>query len=285
VAAVTYRGRIAPTPTGDLHVGHARTFVAAARRAEEAGGHLVLRVEDLDPLRCRPEWTERAIEDLAWLGVRWTEGPVFQTQRRAVYEDAWRALRDGGHVYPCRVSRRELRDAVHAPHDEEEGEEAVFPPSLRPPSGTGRDAKSPAGVVWRFRVPEGEPVRFTDAQCGERTFVAGRDFGDFVVWRKDDVPAYELAVVADDAAMGITEVVRGEDLLRSTARQLLVYRALGLTPPEWRHVPLVRDAEGRRLAKRHQALAVRELRSRGYSPEEVLAMDAHSVATSTTERG
>jgi glutamyl-tRNA synthetase len=269
---VTYRGRIAPTPTGDLHVGHARTFVAAARRAEAAGGELVLRIEDLDPLRCKPEWTERAIEDLAWLGVRWTEGPHHQSRRRTVYEDAWRALRDGGHVYPCRVSRRELRDAAHAPHDDEEGDEPLFPPALRPAPGTGRDADSPAGVVWRFRVPDGETVCFTDALRGEQRFIAGESFGDFVVWRKDDVPAYELAVVADDADMGITEVVRGEDLLRSTARQLLVYRALGATPPAWCHVPLVRDGDGRRLAKRHDALSVRELRMRGLGPEEVLAL-------------
>jgi glutamyl-tRNA synthetase len=127
-------------------------------------------------------------------------------------------------------------------------------------------------VVWRFRVPDGEVVRFTDARRGAQSFTAGIDFGDFVVWRKDDVPAYELAVVADDVAMGITEVVRGEDLLRSTARQLLVYRALGATPPAWRHLPLVRDADGRRLAKRHQALSVRELRERGLTPEEVLAL-------------
>jgi glutamyl-tRNA synthetase len=269
---VTYRGRIAPTPTGELHVGHARTFVAAWRRAEEAGGALVLRVEDLDPLRCRPEYAAQAVEDLAWLGVRWTEGPVYQSRRRPVYEAAWRRLRDAGLVYPCRVSRRELRDAAHAPHDDEEGAEPVFPPALRAPPGAGRDARSPAGVVWRFRVPDGETVRFVDALRGPQAFTAGADFGDFVVWRRDDVPAYELAVVADDAAMGVTEVVRGEDLLRSTARQLLVYRALGAAPPAWRHLPLVRDAAGRRLAKRHGALSVRALRARGLAPEEVLAL-------------
>ncbi len=269
---MTYRGRIAPTPTGELHVGHARTFVAAWRRAEEAGGALVLRVEDLDPLRCRPEYAAWAVEDLAWLGVRWTEGPVYQSRRRPVYEAAWRRLLDAGHLYPCHVSRRGLRDAAHAPHDDEEGAEPVFPPALRPPPGAGRDARSPAGVAWRFRVPDGETVRFVDALRGPQAFTAGADFGDFVVWRRDDVPAYELAVVADDAAMGVTEVVRGEDLLRSTARQLLVYRALGAAPPAWRHLPLVRDAAGRRLAKRHGALSVRALRARGLAPEEVLAL-------------
>jgi glutamyl/glutaminyl-tRNA synthetase len=269
---MTYRGRIAPTPTGDMHVGHARTFVAAWRRAEEAGGRVVLRVEDLDPLRCRPEYAARAMDDLAWLGVRWAEGPHYQSGRRATYEAAWRALRDAGLVYPCHVSRREVRDAAHAPHDDEEGAESIFPASLRAAPGVGRDAEVPSGAVWRFRVPDGEVVTFTDARYGPRAYTAGVDFGDFVVWRKDDVPAYELAVVADDVAMGITEVVRGEDLLRSTARQLLVYRALGAVPPAWCHQPLVRDAHGRRLAKRDHALSVRELRERGLAPAEVLAL-------------
>jgi glutamyl/glutaminyl-tRNA synthetase len=267
-----YLGRIAPTPTGEMHVGHARTFVAAYERAIAAGGEVVLRIEDLDPLRCRPEWSAQAIEDLAWLGVRWTGDPEYQSQRRAVYEDVWRRLRDAGLVYPSQRSRREVRDAAHAPHEEEEGAEPIFPPSLRPPLGTGRDATAPRGELWRFRVPDGEVVRFTDACRGPQAFTAGVDFGDFVVWRKDDVPAYELAVVADDIDMRITEVVRGEDLLRSTARQLLVYRALDATPPAWCHLPLVRDAEGRRLAKRHQALSIRELRARGMTPAEVLAL-------------
>ncbi|HEY0997910.1 MAG TPA: tRNA glutamyl-Q(34) synthetase GluQRS [Gemmatimonadaceae bacterium] len=267
-----YRGRIAPTPTGDMHVGHARTFHAAWRRAIDAGGSVILRIEDLDPLRCRPESAAHAIEDLRWLGVEWSEGPYHQSQRRFVFEEAWRRLRDAGVVYPSGLSRRDLRDAAHAPHDDEEGAEAIFPPALRPPPGTGSDAASPAGTVWRFRVPDGEVVRFTDACRGPQEFTAGADFGDFIVWRKDDVPAYELAVVADDIAMGITEVVRGEDLLRSTARQLLVYRALGAAPPAWCHLPLVRDAEGRRLAKRHHALSIRELRERGLSPEAVLAL-------------
>jgi glutamyl-tRNA synthetase len=255
-----------------MHVGHARTFVEAWRRAEAAGGSIILRIEDLDPLRCRDEWTTQAIDDLAWLGVRWTEGPDYQSQRRSTYEDAWRALRDGGHIYPSTVSRREVRDAAHAPHEDEEGAEPIFPPELRPPIGTGRDIELPGGVVWRFRVPDGEVIRFTDACRGAQAFTAGADFGDFIVWRKDDVPAYELAVVADDIAMEITEVVRGEDLLCSTARQLLVYRALGATPPSWCHLPLVRDESGRRLAKRHQSLSIRELRERGLSPAEVLAL-------------
>lgn len=255
-----------------MHAGHARTFVTAARRAHDAGGDLVLRIEDLDPLRCHADHTARTMEDLAWLGIRWTEGPHYQSARRARYVDAWRTLRDGGFVYPCMVSRKEARDAAHAPHGDEELAESVFPPSLRPAMDAGRDAPSPAGAVWRFRVPDGETIVFTDAFRGAQSYTAGVDVGDFVIWRRDDVPAYELAVVVDDIAMGITEVVRGEDLLRSTARQLLVYRALGARPPAWCHLPLVRDAEGRRLAKRHQALSVRELRAQGLTPTEVLAL-------------
>jgi glutamyl-tRNA synthetase len=170
------------------------------------------------------------------------------------------------------VSRREVRDAAHAPHEEDENFEPIFPPELRADPAEGRAAESPAGVVWRFRVPDGETIRFTDAQRGDQTFVAGTDFGDFVVWRADDVPAYELAVVADDVDMRITEVVRGEDLLRSTARQLLIYRALDAAPPAWCHLPLVRDSHGKRLAKRHQALSIRELRAQGMTPGEVLAI-------------
>lgn len=270
--AVPYLGRIAPTPTGDLHIGHARTFFNAYRRAVDARGAVLLRIEDLDPLRCRDEWTQRAIEDLEWLGIRWLDEPVHQSTRRDVYVDVWQRLRDSGHIYPSTVSRKEIRDAAHAPHEEDEENEPIFPASMRPSPDTGRDAESPSGVVWRFRVPDGEIIRFDDATTGAQSFTAGADFGDFIVWRKDDVPAYELAVVADDIAMRVSEVVRGEDLLRSTARQLLIYRALAATPPAWCHLPLVRDAAGRRLAKRHPALSIRELRGRGLSPDEVLAL-------------
>jgi glutamyl/glutaminyl-tRNA synthetase len=269
---MTYRGRIAPTPTGEIHVGHARTFMAAWRRAMDAGGEVVLRIDDLDPLRCREEYTRQTIADLEWLGVRWTDGPCYQSQRRPIYDAMWRTLRDAGLIYPSHASRKEIRDAAHAPHEDEETWEPVFPRKLRAHRDAGRDTEHPAGIVWRFRVPDGEIVSFVDAERGPQSFTAGVDFGDFVVWRKDDVPAYELAVVADDVEMRITEVVRGEDLLRSTARQLLIYRALEANPPSWRHLPLVRDGEGRRLAKRHQPLSVAQLRKQGLTPEEVMAL-------------
>ena len=268
---MTYRGRLAPTPTGEMHLGHARTFHAAWRRAREADGRVVLRIEDLDHLRCRPEYTATMLADFAWLGLDWDEGPYYQSQRREVFLDVWRALRDAGAIYPSTVSRKEVRDAAHAPHEDEEDADPVFPVALRTPPGAERAHETPDGVTWRFRVPDGRPVSFTDVRCGPLSFTAGVDFGDFVVWRRDGVPAYELAVVADDVAMGITEVVRGEDLLKSTARQLLVYEALGATPPRWCHEPLVRDAEGRRLAKRHAPLSLPQLRAQGMSPAEVLA--------------
>ena len=267
-----YRGRIAPTPTGEIHLGHARTFHQAWRRAVAADGALILRIEDLDPLRCRAEYTRQIIDDLQWMGLRWTEGPTYQSQRSDVYRQVWLRLWDAGLIYPCHATRKDVRDAAHAPHDDEEGAEPIFPPALRPPRGAERRYREPHGVVWRFRVPDDESIRFDDVHQGRQSFTAGVDFGDFVVWRKDGVPAYELAVVADDVDMQITEVVRGADLLKSTARQLLIYRALGASPPVWCHEALVRDAAGQRLAKRCQALSLRTLRERGLTWAQALAM-------------
>lgn len=261
-----YIGRIAPTPTGLLHAGHAATFRTAHDRARAAGGRLILRIEDIDAQRCRPEFAAACIEDLSWLGIAWDEGPILQSERRAIFLDAWTRLRDGGFIYPSPHSRRDVELAAQAPHEEE----PIFPVEWRQPSAEGLRWKTPAGMNWRFRVPDGETLSFHDEHLGVTEFVAGRDFGDFVVWRRDDAPAYELAVVADDIAMGITEVVRGEDLLVSTARQLLLYRALNATPPRFYHCPLVRDADGQRLAKRSAARSLRALREAGHSPEAVL---------------
>ena len=272
-----YRGRIAPSPTGYLHLGHARTFWTAYERAKH--GVLVLRVEDLDASRCRPEFREAIAEDLRWFGIEWHEGPdlggpyrpYVQSQRD--YLPVWRSLRDAGMIYPCTCSRRDVMGSLSAPHGDGpgdaqgEGDEPVYPGTCRHRLADARGIGAPAGVNWRFRVPDGEGMRFQDGRAGEVRAVAGRDFGDFIVWRKDNIPSYQLAVVADDAAMGITEVVRGEDLLRSTFRQILLYRALGFAEPAWYHCPLVRDAEGRRLAKRDAALSLRELRRSGATPE------------------
>lgn len=273
---MTYRGRLAPSPTGYLHLGHARTFLIAAERTREFGGTLISRNEDLDPDRCRPEFVSAMFEDLRWLGLSWAEGPdcggpfapYSQSERRELYLRTWRNLRDGGHIYPCTCSRKDLASAVGAPNDVDD--EPVYPGNCR----SRTDAKNfedPAGVNWRFRVADGEEIIFVDQHLGSQRYVAGRDFGDFVIWRRDDVPAYQLAVVADDYEMKISEVVRGADLLKSTARQLLLYRALGWEAPEFYHCDLVRDEAGMRLGKRHDALSIRKLRESGWTAEQVRA--------------
>jgi glutamyl-tRNA synthetase len=272
-----YRGRLAPSPTGFLHLGHARTFWVAQQLALAHGGTLILRNEDLDCARVKPQFVPAMLEDLRWFGLHWQEGPDLggtlgpysQSERGPVYTAAFSKLRDQGFVYPCTCSREDVRRALNAPHAGED--EPVYPGTCRPPNGAGPTAHpgNPLGsprVNWRFRVPDDEVVRFNDGFYGEQQFVAGKDFGDFVVWRHEGLPAYQLAVVVDDALMRITEVVRGEDLLRSTARQLLLYRALGWSPPRFCHCPLLRDEAGARLAKRHDALSLRALRAQNARP-------------------
>ena len=282
----TYRGRLAPSPTGLLHIGHARTFWVAARRAVKHGGALILRNEDLDSARCRPEFVAAMYEDLRWLGIHWNEGPdrggalgpYSQSERREWYLAAWRRLVEGGVVYPCSCSRKDVALAAGAPNEGDD--EPLYPgtcrpkfsllaPKMREKLGTQPIPEKPAGVNWRFQVPDGQEVSFTDLHMGPQRFVAGNDFGDFIVWRRDDVPAYQLAVVVDDAAMQISEVVRGADLLKSTARQIVLFRALGLEIPEYYHCDLLRDESGVRLAKRHDALSIRSLRESGWTPERV----------------
>ena len=275
---MSYRGRLAPSPNGNLHLGHARSFHIAYERAIERGGSIVLRIEDLDPGRCKPEFVQAIYDDFHWLGLQWEGEPMFQSKRREAYVSAWKQLRDGGYIYPCLRTRKDLRTAASAPHAEDEGAEPIYPPAWRPPPGSGQDRLEPAGSNWRFRVPDGEAVCFHDDLRGPQRFVAGTDFGDFLVWRRDDAASYELAVVVDDIDQEISEVVRGEDLLRSTARQILVYRALGAEPPAWAHLKLVVGDDGRRLAKRHGSLSLQALREAGRDPVECLAI-ANSATT------
>jgi glutamyl-tRNA synthetase len=278
----SYRGRLAPSPTGLLHLGHARTFWTAAQRASERGGTLILRNEDLDPQRCRAELAGAMLEDLRWLGIQWDEGPdcggpfgpYVQSERRALYRAALEKLKHRGMIYPCTCSRKDVALAAGAPNDGDD--EPVYPGTCRPRSfTTAADVEGPAplnstdSVHWRFRVPDSEEICFTDLHLGPQRIIAGRDFGDFVVWRRDDVPAYQLAVVVDDAAMQVTEVVRGADLLKSTARQILLFRALGYSVPDYYHCDLVRDEAGMRLAKRHDSLSIRTLREAGWTPAQV----------------
>jgi glutamyl-tRNA synthetase len=272
-----YRGRIAPSPTGFLHLGHAATFWTAYARAVAAEGNLVLRMEDLDPQRSKPEFAQAAIEDLQWLGIHWQEGPDIggphapytQSERQPLYLAALHKLIEQRRVYPCRCTRKDLAQLAQAPHEDE----PIYPGTCRP-SAAEDSLSNPldTGVNWRFHVPDGERIEFRDEHFGLQRFTAGEDFGDFLVWRKDGVPAYQLAVTVDDPAMRITEVVRGADLLKATARQILLCRALGLPEPSWHHCPLILDENGRRLAKRHDALSLRKLRASGMKPEEVLKL-------------
>jgi len=250
------------------------TFWTARQRASH--GVLILRVEDLDAIRCRPEYRNAIIEDLHWFGIQWQEGPdlggphapYLQSQRD--FLPIWRRLRDAGLIYPCTCSRRDVLSSLSAPHGEEKAvdDEPLYPGACRHRAVQAPHINNPAGVNWRFRVPDGEEIRFQDGRAGDLRAIAGRDFGDFIIWRKDNIPSYQLAVVADDAAMAITEVVRGEDLIQSTFRQILLYRALRFPEPAWYHCPLIRDSTGRRLAKRHQSLSLNALRRSGAAPAQ-----------------
>ncbi len=266
-----YVGRIAPSPTGYLHLGHAQTFRIAHQRARAAGGRLVFRMEDLDEPRCRPEFAAAAIEDLKWFGLDWDEGPdiggphapYLQSQRLSCYRTFLDRLIRADLVYPCTCSRKEIQASVSAPNEGDE--EPVYPGNCRHRSA--KDVPTTGRFNWRFRVRDSETIPFVDGNLGPQSFTAGKDFGDFVVWRHDGIPSYQLAVVTDDILMGITEVVRGADLLLSTARQLLLYQGLGSTAPEFYHCELVRDSQGLRLAKRHESHSLRTLRRRGNGTE------------------
>jgi glutamyl/glutaminyl-tRNA synthetase len=271
--AAAYRGRLAPSPTGFLHLGHARTFWAAQERARANGGVLILRNEDLDAARFKMEFVDAMIEDLRWFGFEWSEGPdcggpfapYNQSERMDFYRAALERLRAGNFIYPCTCSRKDIQAATRAPHANDDNE-PVYPGTCR---GNSKLKTQNSKFAWRFRVPDGETISFADGNFGEQRFVAGKDFGDFVVWRGDGVPAYQLACAVDDAAMRITEVVRGADLLASTARQILLYRALNLPPPKFLHCALMLDETGARLAKRHDALSLRTLREGGETPESI----------------
>jgi len=247
-------------------------------------------MEDLDPQRSRPEFAAASMEDLEWLGIRWQEGPDIggpfapysQSERQPLYLAALQQFIAQGLVYPCRCTRKDLAQLAQAPHDDE----PVYPGMCRASKlEQSRNPTIEAGVNWRFRVPDGQRIEFQDGHFGGQSFLAGVDFGDFLVWRKDGVPAYQLAVAVDDAAMRITEVVRGADLLKSTARQILLCRALNLPEPMWHHCPLVTDEHGERLAKRNDALSLRKLRASGVKPEDLLRTTVSNCEEPNSHRG
>ena len=275
------RGRLAPSPTGALHLGNARTFMIAWLRARAAGGQLILRMEDLDHPKNKPGAANAALDDLRWLGLDWDEGPdtggphapYTQTERKARYAAALRTLRRQGLAYPCTCTRRDVEAGQSAPH----AEDGLYYPGTcrgRHPDYAAAARALPPGRLpaWRFAAPPGETVRFDDVFAGAVGQDVSEACGDFVLARDPDGAGYMLAVVVDDAAMGITEVVRGDDLLPATPRQLLLYRALGLTPPAFLHVPLVVSEDGRRLAKRHGDTRIAALRAAGAPPEKIVGL-------------
>ena len=270
-----YIGRLAPSPTGALHLGNARTFMVAYLRARSAGGRLIMRMEDLDHPRDKPGAAAQAVEDLKWLGFEWDEEYV-QSERRGIYRRALQKLCDAGLAYPCICSRRDVESAQGAPH---EGEQLFYPGTCRGRFATWADACAalPPGRLpcWRFRAAPGE-VAFDDVFAGRFSQDVAATLGDFPLARDAGGAGYTLAAVVDDADMGVTEVVRGDDLLAATPAHILVQRALGLRTPRYCHVPLVVGRDGRRLAKRHGDTRIASYRSSGASPEAIVGMLAAS---------
>ena len=286
-APSAYVGRLAPAPTGALHLGNARTFLVAWLRARQAGGRLLLRLEDLDHPKVKPRAAAQVYEDLRWLGLDWDDGAdqtpeLVQSNRRARYRAILERLSGGGRVYPCGCSRRELESIQSAPQDGVDAPEYRYPNRCRPPA-----PPPPEPRCLRFRLdvrPDLTRQAFVDVFHGARDGDLERWSGDFVVARDWDHAAYQLAVVVDDHDGGVSEVVRGDDLLSSTERQLALYRALGWTPPAFCHVPLVVGPDGRRLAKRHGDTRLSAFRGIGVEPERIVAWLAETLGCAVRGR-
>lgn len=273
---MTRRGRFAPTPSGMLHLGNAFTALAAWLQMRQAGGEFVLRVEDIDIARSRAELAERQLDDLRWLGIDWDEGPrvggpyapYVQSERLPLYEAALAKLEAAGRLYPCYCSRADLALIASAPHGLS-SEGAAYPGICRHLTPEERAAKGASKTpAMRFLMAE-RPIAFRDGWMGDVVF-EGEALGDFVAKRADGMFSYQLAVTVDDAAMGITDVLRGADLLDSTPRQLALYEALGLAAPSFAHVPLIVDAAGERLSKRDKSLTLASLRDGGTAPQRLV---------------
>jgi glutamyl-tRNA synthetase len=266
--------RLAPSPTGALHLGNARTFLVNWLLARQGGWRIALRVDDLDGPRVKVGADAQAIEDLRWLVLDWDEGPTYQSPRAAVYQSAVDSLLSSGAAYYCVCSRKEVEGAASAPHAEDGA--AIYPGTCRGRYRSIEEARAASGrePAVRFAVPTGEVLTFDDAFAGPQSFDVGRRLGDFVIAKADGTAAYHLATVIDDSAMLVSDVVRGDDLLDSTPRQILLYRALGLADrvPRYCHLPLVVGPDGRRLAKRHGDTRLAYYRERGVRAARVLAL-------------
>jgi glutamyl-tRNA synthetase len=270
-------GRLAPSPTGGLHVGHARTFLIAWLAARASGGRIVLRIEDIDATRVRQGATEAAIDDLRWLGLDWDAGPYVQSERLGAYREALERLKERELVYPCSCTRAEIARAASAPHAVDEG--PTYPGTCSGRSASDATQLGDRHFAWRFRVPAG-PVAWDDLFRGPLALDPKQIGGDFLVARSPFMPSYQLAVVVDDLAMGADQVIRGDDLIPSTPRQILLARAFGGTPPAYGHVPLVVGPDGKRLAKRDGSIKLGTLREEGVDPRRLVGWVARSCGWS-----
>jgi len=276
-------GRLAPSPTGLLHLGHARTFLLAYWHIRAHAGQLLMRMEDLDGPRAEMRFADAALADLEWLGLDW-DGPVFlQSTELARLNAAVNTLLESGKAYPCVCSRGDIRSAQSAPQGN--ALEPRYPGTCRGRYTSFAEAERQSGRAAgaRLLVPEGA-ITVEDGVAGPSTWDVARDVGDFLIAKRDKAPAYQLAVVVDDEAQGVNEVLRGDDLLPSAARQWHVQNALGFAHPAWFHVPLVTDATGRRLAKREADLSLAELRAGGTDPRAIVAWAARSAGIRVNER-
>jgi glutamyl-tRNA synthetase len=269
-------GRLAPSPTGLLHLGHARTFLVAYWHTRSRGGRLLLRIEDLDGPRASRRFADAALRDLEWLGIEWDGAPSVQSEHLERFERATEALLASGNAYPCVCTRGDLASAANAPQAGES--EPRYPGTCRGRYGSRAEAEKASGKAAgaRLVVPEGA-IEIADELAGTQAFDVAHEIGDFLVERRGGGASYQLAVAVDDAAEGVTEVVRGDDLLPSAARQWHVQRALGLPHPRWAHLPLVIDDQGDRLAKRADALSLESLRERGADARAIVAWAAESA--------
>ena len=276
-------GRLAPSPTGLLHLGHARSFLLAWWHARSCGGRVVLRLEDLDGDRSKPALADAALRDLEWLGIDWDGVPYVQSSGRERLQCVLSALLESGQAYPCVCTRADVRAAASAPHRDDR--EVRYPGTCRGRFASVAQARRQTGkpAAVRFTVAEGS-VRVADGFAGEHEFDVQQVIGDFPIARRDGVPAYQLAAVVDDAAQGVTEVLRGDDLLPSAARQMCLQRALGLPIPRWFHVPLVQDEAGRRLAKRADDASLAALRAAGADPRAIVGWVAATAGMRVAAR-
>ena len=260
------RGRCGTSPSGRVHLGNLWCWLLAWLAARSAGGGMVLRLEDLDPDRCRPEFCDQVMRDLEWLGLDWDGQPIYQSRRTEAYAAAFRALEDQGLVYPCFCTRAQ-RLAASAPHRSDGV--VLYSGRCRHLTPAERETLSAQRApAWRVQVPE-ETVSFRDQIQGDYAQNLAAECGDFILRRSDGVYAYQLAVVVDDAFQGVTQVVRGSDLLDSAPRQLWLQSKLGLPHPEYGHVPLLLSPDGRRLAKRDRDLELSQLKERFTAPQLV----------------